>query len=273
MSEIPKQRTVDALDAVWSSLGDLLRSLDDPAEWETETVLDGWDVAANVAHIIGTEQMLLGVPSPSVAVDRGAARHIHNDIGAFNEAWVVELSKRTPAELLSLFDDVTARRLKTLEKMSQDEWDAETFTPAGRNTYGRFMQIRVFDCWFHEQDIREAVNWPGHVDGPAVEVTLDELTTAMGFVVGKRAGVPQGESVTFELTGSGARTIHVVVGERAAVVESLDAPASVTIRAPVLQFTRLCGGRSPVEPVRELIDVVGDLDLGERVLANLAYTV
>ena len=40
--------------------------------------------------------------------------------------------------------------------MSQEEWDAESFTPAGKSTYGRFMQIRVFDCWLHEQDIRDA---------------------------------------------------------------------------------------------------------------------
>ena len=32
-----------------------------------------------------------------------------------------------------------------------------SFTPAGKDTYGRFMQIRVFDCWLHEQDIRDAL--------------------------------------------------------------------------------------------------------------------
>jgi uncharacterized protein (TIGR03083 family) len=272
VSEIPKAPTIVALTAVWSSVGDLLRSLD-TSEWEAATVLEGWDVAANVAHIIGTEQMLLGAPSPEVAVDRGAARHVRNDIGAFNEAWVQELSTRTPAELLTMFTDVTVRRLAALEEMSHAEWDTETFTPAGRDTYGRFMRIRVFDCWFHEQDIREAVGRPGHDDGPAVEVTLDEVTTALGFVVGKRAALPSGESVTFELTGPSARTIHVAVAERATVVDHLDEPAAVTITLPVVPFTRLCGGRTTFETVRNLIDVEGDLQLGEQVLANLAYTV
>lgn len=272
MSIIPKDRTIEALAAVWASLDELLSSLD-TEQWATPTVLEGWDVQANVAHVIGTEQMLLGVPGPDITIDRDGTPHVRNDIGAFNEVWVRELDGRSPAEVLAMFRDVTSRRLAALRDMSRTEWDAESFTPAGQDTYGRFMQIRVFDCWFHEQDIREAVSRPGHVDGVAVDVTLDELTTAMGFVVGKRAGVPQGESVTFELTGSGARTIHVEVGERAAVVESLETPASVTIRLPVLQFTRLCGGRTAVEPVRELIDVVGDIELGERVLANLAYTV
>ena len=72
--------------------------------------------------------------------------------------------------------------------MSDDEWNAESFTPAGMDTYGRFMQIRVFDCWLHEQDIRDAVGRPGHETGLAVEVVLDEMATALGFVVGKKAG-------------------------------------------------------------------------------------
>ena len=43
------------------------------------------------------------------------------------------------------------------------------------------MQIRVFDCWLHEQDIRDAVGRPGHETGLAVEVVLDEMATALGF--------------------------------------------------------------------------------------------
>ena len=42
-------------------------------------------------------------------------------------------------------------------------------TPAGPDTYGRFMRVRIFDCWMHEQDIRRAVGRPGHVEGPAVD--------------------------------------------------------------------------------------------------------
>ena len=37
------------------------------------------------------------------------------------------------------------------------------------------MRIRVFDCWLHEQDIRDAVGRPGGEDGPAASVALDEI--------------------------------------------------------------------------------------------------
>ena len=40
-------------------------------------------------------------------------------------------------------------------------WDEQTLTPVGPGTYGLFMEIRVFDCWVHEQDVRRAVGRPG----------------------------------------------------------------------------------------------------------------
>jgi hypothetical protein len=63
------------------------------------------------------------------------------------------------------------------------------------------------------------------------------------------------------------------VEERATVVDELDEPATVTITLPVVQFTRLCGGRASIEDFHDLIGLDGDADLGERVLSNLAYTV
>lgn len=272
ISQIPKDRTVDALASVWSSLRELLGTLTEE-QWATPTALPGWDVKANVAHIIGTESMLAGDPPPEVEVDRDAAGHVRNDIGAFNEAWVIAMADRSPEEVLAAFDEITERRLTALRELTQPEWDAESFTPAGRDSYGRFMQIRVFDCWFHEQDVREAVGRSGHVAGQAVAVSLDEVQTALGFVVGKKAKVPQGSSVTFELTGSSGRTIHVMVGERAQVVDALDGPATVTLSMNVLVFTRLCGGRAAIDDVRDQVTVSGDEALGEQVLANLAYTI
>jgi uncharacterized protein (TIGR03083 family) len=272
LSDVPKDRTVDALASVWSSVHDLLGSLTDE-QWLLATPLPGWDVKATVAHMVGTEAMLLGESAPDVEIDRDAATHVRNDIGAFNEVWVQALVGESPDAVLARFDDYTARRLTMLREMPQAEWDAESFTPAGKDTYGRFMQIRVFDCWFHEQDIRDAVRRPGHVAGQAVAVTLDEVTTALGFVVGKRAGVPQGCTVTFELTGSSGRAIHVEVGERASVVDRLDEPATVTITVPVLEFTRLCGGRVAFEAVRHEVAVAGDADLAAKILSNLTYTI
>ena len=273
-SNIPKDRTVAALGEVWSSMIDLLSDLDD-VDWSAPSPLPGWDVQDNVAHIVGTEAMLLGRPNPDVEIDRERFEHVRNDIGSFNEVWVEHLRSKQPNEVLSLFREHAGARLAALGEMSQDEWDAESFTPAGQDTYGRFMQIRVFDCWLHEQDIRDAVDQPGHESGLAVEVTLDEMTTAMGFVVGRRAGVEDGQSVTFALTDGGAvvRSIHVVVDGRAQVVESLAAEASTTLTMPVGVMTRLCAGRTGLDAVRGRIETAGDAEIAERVLTNLNYTI
>ena len=270
---IPKDRTIAALDEEWTSIEALLATISS-ADWSTQTVLPGWDVKDNVSHIIGTEEMLLGNPAPNIEIDRESSAHVRNDIGEFNEVWVEALRSESPADVLARFKDVTAQRRAALVAMSQEEWDAESFTPAGKATYGRFMQIRVYDCWYHEQDIRDALGRPGNESGLPVEVTLDELTTAMGFVVGKKAGAADGQSVTFALTDGVAvvRQIHVLVDGRAGVVSSLREPATVTLTMPVGVMARRSAGRVPLDVQDPGIAVDGDVDLAERILRNQTYT-
>jgi uncharacterized protein (TIGR03083 family) len=273
-SNIAKGRTVAALGEVWASLSDVLGELSED-EWQLPSPLPGWSVQDNVAHILGTEAMLAGEPGPDVEIDREANAHVRNDIGAFNEQWVASLRALPPGEVLARFRELTRMRLDALDQMSDDEWNAESFTPAGKDTYGRFMQIRVFDCWLHEQDIRDAVGRPGHESGVAVDVVLDEMATALGFVVGKKAGAVAGQSVTFALTdgGSVVRELHVEVGERAAVVPALSAPATVVLTMPVGVMTRRCAGRVGPDDLLDQVVIDGDLALAAKILENQSYTI
>jgi uncharacterized protein (TIGR03083 family) len=273
-SSIPKDRTIAALAEVWASLDDLLTGLDGD-EWRRPTPLPGWSVQDNVAHIVGTEAMLAGEDGPGTEIDRDTSVHVRNDIGVFNEQWVEAMRPMAPAAVLARFRELTAQRLATLDAMSIEDWDAESFTPAGKDTFGRFMQIRVFDCWLHEQDIRDAVGRPGNETGLAVEVTLDEMATALGFVVGKKAGAASGDRVTFALTDGGAivREFHVEVGERAAVVAELSGPATLTLTMPVGVMTRRCAGRVGPDGLLDQVAIDGDSDLAARILGNQAYTV
>jgi uncharacterized protein (TIGR03083 family) len=273
-SNIPKDRTVAALGEVWASLGELLGELSDD-EWRRPSPLPGWSVQDNVAHIVGTEAMLAGEPGPSIEIDREANAHVRNDIGAFNEQWVESLRAVPSNEVLSRFRELTGARLAALEAMSEEEWNAESFTPAGKDTYGRFMQIRVFDCWLHEQDIRDAVGRPGHETGLAVEVVLDEMATALGFVVGKKAGAEPGQSVTFALTDGGAvvRELNVEVGDRAAVVPVLAGHATVVLTMPIGVMTRRCAGRVGPDDLLDQVVIDGDLALAAKILENQSYTI
>lgn len=270
-SQIPQASTVEALTSVWASLDSLLSGLTD-SQWREPVPVPGWDVHATVAHIFGTEAMLLGI-EPDVTVDVTAMEHVHNPIGAMNENWIASYDRASPDDMLAAFRRFTGERATLLESMGDEEWNTESFTPAGPDVYSRFMRIRVFDCWTHEQDIRAALRLPGHESGPAVVATIDEMATAMGFVVGKRAGAPAGASVTFDLTGASGRQIHVSVAERAAVVSSLDGEATMTLTMPVISFNRLGAGRTDGADHRPGVKITGDEALGNAVLDAMGYTI
>ena len=269
--ELRKEPVVAALREEWARIDDLVAGLADAA-WSTPTALPGWDVQAVVAHVIGTESMLLGEPSPSVEVP-DSADHVRNDIGRFNEAWVLAMAGDAPADVLARFRSVVERRLEVLDTTTMETWNTVGFTPAGPDTYGRFMRIRVFDCWLHEQDIRDAVGRRGGEDGPAAAMALDEMAAVLGFVVGKKGRAPAGSRVRIDLTGPNARTIDVEVAERAAVVEQLAGPPTLHLTMPVGTFARLGGGRVGPADVRGQVVIAGDTELGERIVANMAYTI
>ncbi len=129
--------------------------------------------------MIGTERALAGAALPPIPDDPG--EHVRNDIGRVNEAWIAELRGRPHADLLADFRAVTAERLASLRAMSAEEFNAPSWTPAGNATYARFMRIRIFDCWMHEQDIRAAIGQPGNDGGEAAAQALDEVVLALGL--------------------------------------------------------------------------------------------
>ncbi|MWA02529.1 maleylpyruvate isomerase family mycothiol-dependent enzyme [Actinomadura sp. LD22] len=264
-----RKHVTDALVGEWAALDRLLTGLTD-AEWTRPTCLPGWRVTDVVAHLIGTESMLAGEPVPETGVDVSALPHVRNDIAAVNEQWVTALREQEPAAMLARFRDVTSRRAEMLAGMSDAEFGAPSWTPAGQATYGRFMQIRIYDCYLHEQDVRAAVGRPGNEDGPAADAAVDEAARALGFVVGKRAAAPDGSTVLFDLTGPVRRGLAVKVDGRARLVDGAAGEPTTALRLPSTLFLRLCGGRTTAH---DSVEVAGDRELGRRVLDNLAFTI
>jgi uncharacterized protein (TIGR03083 family) len=78
---------------VWVSIDDLIGSLDDE-DFSAPTACPGWDVAAVLAHVIGTELMMAGEAPP--AVDVPDLPHLRNDIARANEAWILARRDRWP---------------------------------------------------------------------------------------------------------------------------------------------------------------------------------
>lgn len=273
---LDKTAVLDGLFASWDELDALVDGLPE-AGWRTPSAVTRWDVKAVISHILGTESFLQGIPTPESDIDVMTLDHVRNDIGALNECWVRHLAVESGAEVLRQFRVVTAVRRSVLAAMGESEWNAESFTPAGPDSYGRFMRIRVFDCWLHEQDIRVGLQRPptdAELDSPAARLSLDEMAASMGFVVGKLGKAPDGSRVLFDLTGPLAREIKVSVDGRAVVVDDFDGQApTATIRLDALQFTRLCGGRALCPDRSEQVDLAGDTELAGRIVERLNYII
>lgn len=276
VTKLDKSTVLTGLFAVWDDLDALLAGLSE-VQWRAASPLPGWDVKALVSHMIGTESFLAGIAAPQPDIDVSVLEHVRNDIGAMNECWVRHLGTHADADVLESFRAITDDRRAALTSLSDEEWNAVTATPTGPDTYGRFMRIRVFDCWMHEQDIRVALERPPSDDelaGPAASLAVDEIAATMGYVVGRLAKAPEGSRVQFELTGPLARTIRVRVDGRAAVVDSFAGQEpTATIRLDGLQFTRLAGGR-PMCPARaQDVELAGDKDVAGQIVEHLNFVI
>lgn len=274
MTNLDKSDVLGGLFAVWDEIDTVLAGLADD-QWQAQTPLPGWTVHDVTAHLIGTESMLQGVATPNADIDVSTLKHVRNDVGVMNERWVRKLRGVSPAELLDRFRATTAKRREELTAISDADWNQITATPAGPDTYGRFMRVRDFDCWMHLHDIRDALDEPAdNPAGPAARLALDEMASSMGFVVGKLGGAPDGSRVAIELSGPLARTINVAVEGRGLVVDGFgDARPTATIALDALLFTRLAGGRTRLDEHADAISYSGDEAVGRRIVEHLNYVI
>lgn len=276
VTRLDKSDVLSGLFASWDAIDQVVAGLSD-AQWSQPTTLPGWTVRDVVAHVLGTESMLQGAGTPDEDVDVSTLKHVRNDIGMLNERWVRKLRGLTPADLSDRFRATIIKRREALSALGAAKWDELTATPAGPDSYGRFMRIRIFDCWMHEHDIREAID--RHAEdvelvGPDSRLALDEMAASMGFVVGKLGGAPDGSRVRLALTGPLSRSINVVVDGRARVVDDFDdLEPTATITLDGLLFARLAGGRTTVGRHSDAISYQGDEAVGRRVVEHLNYVI
>jgi len=257
-----QEMAFNALDELCSSLG--------ADDWAKSTDCPGWSVQDNLAHIIGTESMLLGRPAPEH--DPGEKPWIRNPIGANNEVQVDFRRSRTAAEVLDEFREVSGERLKILRSMSDADLDAESWTPIGQGTVRDLVAIRVMDCWVHSQDIRRAVGKPGDLTGPIAEHAFGRHAQAMGFVVGKKVAPPDGTTVVFDVADFGTIPIRVE-GKRANRLEAAPVDPDVTLSMSLETFNCLCCGRGDAAALASAVEIHGDTDLGRRVLEQMNFMI
>ncbi|MBF6235536.1 mycothiol-dependent maleylpyruvate isomerase [Nocardia otitidiscaviarum] len=266
-----RERITADLSDQWDALAHLVDGLDEGG-WRTASSLPGWTVFDVIAHIIGTESMLLGELPPEADVT--GLEHVRNEVGALNEKWIESLRPLSGAELMVRYREVTDRRRKALAAMDDAAWAEPVPSPVGMVPYGRFMRVRIFDCWMHELDIADGLRASVDEGGPRAESAFPELVLGLGRAAVKGAGAPDGSRITLEIGGATPHTVHLTVdGGRAHQVEALDGPATVVVGLDSGLFARLRGGRTDAAAHADEIALSGDTDLGDRLVRSLAFTI
>lgn len=253
---------VDCLLESMNSVLELLDELDDP-DWQLQSLCPAWEVRQVVAHLDGIEEALSGWRP---AGDAPAPFEIVGKVFDEVDDW-------SPPQLRSRLRAVLANRRNELLAADTSLFDEVSWTPVGVQTYGRFMAIRSFDFWVHEQDIRVPLGRPGHASGQAAELALDEVRRSFGYIVGKRAAIPDGSSVLVELHGPIEGRFGAVVDGRARPLDDLD-HADATVRTDSLTFMLLACGR--IDPETHLangdVELRGNKELAGQLARNLRFT-
>jgi uncharacterized protein (TIGR03083 family) len=250
------EESFDAMEALGADLTS--------AEWEVQSLCPDWTVRGVFDHVVGIENALAswdpdGADSPPPFSLAGTFARDAADLGgpAFME------------RVRGVFD----RRRQDLEGLAESDLALASWTPVGPGTYGRFMEIRVFDLWVHERDISTPLGRPTDDTSMRARIALAEVEGSLGYIVGKKIGLSDGRSIVFHLTGPLACDIAVAVDGRARVVENVDRPDAEIWTDPLTFIQLACGRIDPQVPIDAgTIRWSGDADIGERAARNLRFT-
>ena len=268
------QPYVDAWTQSIEAISELVQPLAE-GEWNRRTDCPGWSVRDVVSHIIGIECELLGDPRPIHTLPRDLY-HVTDETSRHMEVQVDVRRHHTAPEMTSELEYTLIRRSRQLRNEKRGpEAEARHVLP-GKDpvTLERLLQMRAFDVWVHEQDIRRALGAPGNLDSPAAHVARDVLVSGLPVVVAKRAAAPAGSAVVFDVTGpmEFMRTVRVDDEGHATVNGSVSLGPTVTVTLDWETYVRLACGRTRPEKVADDVKIEGDAQLAAAILRNFSVT-
>jgi uncharacterized protein (TIGR03083 family) len=234
------------------------------AQWQAQSLCPDWTARGVVGHLASVEHMLAGwLP--------GSADELppFDRVAAFTQQ-TAELDDTAFAARVT---EVFGQRRADLAALTEEDLSRPSWTPVGPAAYGSFMAVRVFDFWVHERDITTPLGLPTDDGDARADMALAEVERSLGYIVGKKVGLPDGSGIVFHLTGPLRRDLYVAVDGRAKVVGHIEHP-DVELSTDSLTFMQLaCGRIDPQERiVAGLVSWTGDAELGDRAARNLRYT-
>ena len=263
-------KVVSLMETVWSSIVNLCDDLSE-SDWNAKTDCPGWSVQDQISHMSGSESRLLGNEAPDHLPSD--VSHVKNDGGQRNEILVDWRRSWSGFDVLKEFKELTKERLSYLRTLSQEDLDEPVETPNGSTTLLEQLNRRIYDAWAHEQDIRRALDKPGHLDGPVADHVLDRTLTAMPYVVGRKAKSDDGTVVLFNITGNTKGDICVeVVDGRARKMDTMSNTPTVALGMDFQTFLCLaCGRWEGVDALSSgKVAIEGSRELGINIVEQMA---
>ncbi|MCB5163413.1 maleylpyruvate isomerase family mycothiol-dependent enzyme [Streptomyces bambusae] len=267
------QPYVDAWNHAIEAISELIAPLPD-ADWNRATPCPGWSVRDVVSHVIGLETEQLGDPRPIHSLPRDL-RHVVDEASRYMEVQVDARRHHTSLEITSELEYTVIRRARQLRN---DKRDPETAT--GRGPFGeaiplpRALQLRAFDVWIHEQDLRTALGVPGNLDSPGAHIACEIMLGALPRVVAKNAGAPAGTAVVIDVHGplEFMRTVRVDADGKGSIDGTPSLGPAVTLATDWETYFRLAAGRLRPQAAGDRLKVDGDQDLADAILREFAIT-
>ncbi|HEX4093282.1 MAG TPA: maleylpyruvate isomerase N-terminal domain-containing protein [Trebonia sp.] len=237
----------------------------DATEWRTQSLCPDWDMRGVITHLGMMERVMTGW-LPESADDTPPLDRIapyHEQTAALDDAAFA-------ARIAEIF----AARRADLARLTEADLARPGWTPIGPRGYGGFLEMRIFDFWVHQRDITTPLGWPSDDGGPAAEIALAQVTGSIGYIVGKKIGLPDGASIVFHLTGPVKRDLAVVVDGRAKAVARVEHP-DVELTMDTVTFIQLAAGRIDPQPQIDagLVTWAGDARLADHAARNLRFTI
>jgi uncharacterized protein (TIGR03083 family) len=237
----------------------------DATQWHTQSLCPDWDMRGVVTHLGMMETVMTGW-LPESAGDPpplGVIGPYHDEMAALDDA-----------AFAARIGEIFGRRRADLAGLTEEDLERPSWTPVGARSYGGFLEIRIFDFWVHERDISVPLGWPSDDGGARASIALGQVEGSIGYIVGKKIGLPDGASIVFHLTGPVMRELAVVVDGRARMVDRVEQP-DVELTTDTVTFIQLAAGR--IDPQRQIdagrVTWTGDDELGERAARNLRFTI
>ena len=253
-----------SLEQCYDAIESLAARMDD-ARWHAQSLCPDWDMRGVITHLGMMERVMTGwLPESADDVpplDR---------VGPYHE----EMAALDNAAFAARVDEIFTARRADLARLTEADLARRSWTPIGPRGYGEFLKIRIFDFWVHERDVSTPLGWPSDDDGPRAEIAFSQVADSIGYIVGKRIGLPDGAGIVFHLTGPVKRDLSVVVDGRARAVDHIDHP-DVELTTDTVTFIQLAAGR--IDPQRQidagLVTWTGNAQLGDKAARNLRFTI